>query len=66
MASQQAIDEVIARINTLEQYNQTNVLPDPRGTEFGMRNLAQVLFAMEAYVVTLKNDPPVNSLRLMT
>ena len=48
-ASQQARDEVIMRINNLEQHNQTNVLPDPRGAEFGVRNLAQVLFAMEAY-----------------
>ena len=58
MASQQVVDELVARINSLEQYNRANVMPDPRGSEFGARNLAQVLLAMEAYVVTFKDNPP--------
>ena len=50
-------EELIARVTTLEQYNQANIMPDPRGNDLGPRNLTQVLLAMEAYVVTLKDNP---------
>ena len=59
MASQAAVETLLARIVALEQHNQAMELPDPRGTTFSNRNTAQVLLAMEAYVVTLKDDPPI-------
>ena len=58
MASQQVVDELVAKINQLEQYNLANLMPDPRGSEYPNRTLAKVLLDMESYVVTLKHDPP--------
>ena len=64
MASQAAMETLLARIVALEQHNQANELPDPRGTGFGNRNTARVLLAMESYVVTLKDDPPIQKSNL--
>ena len=64
MASQSAVEELLARIGALEQHNLENALPDPRGTGFNIRNIAQVLLAMESYVVTLKDNPPIQKSNL--
>ena len=42
MASEQMVTELEARIDALEQL----AMPDPRGSEFAARNLAQVLLAI--------------------
>ena len=63
-APQQVIDELKMRINVLSQYNLANVMSDTRGSKFGMRNSAQVLSAMGAYVATLKNDVPIEKITL--
>ena len=56
MATQQDFDTLNAKIATLEQFNLARAMPDPRGSEYTERIMAQVLLAMEALVVTLKND----------
>ena len=64
MASQQVVDELVARIVALEQHAKEIALPDPRGAGYSNRNIAQVLIAMESYVVTLKDDPPIQKSNL--
>ena len=66
MASQQEVDTIKVRLEALEQLGLSNVMPDPRGSEFSARNLAQVLPAMETYVVTLTSDPQSSSLQKST
>ena len=52
MASQQTMEEMTAKISPFKQYNLANSMPDPRGSDFPTRNLAQVFLAMEPYVVS--------------
>ena len=58
VASDQDLTALKKRFEAFEQLALSNSMPDPRGSKFGASNLAQVLLAMEPYVVTVKSEHP--------
>ena len=58
MASEQVVTALTERIEALEHFALSNPMLDPRGSESGAMNLAQVLLGMRSRVVTLKNEYP--------
>ena len=64
-AAEQALQELAQRVASLEAYVMSNQIPDPRDGQ-PPRNMYKILIDMEAYLKTLIDDPPMQTLTMGT